>query len=86
MKAGDIKVGFSYLNKGAGRTMRTVVGIGDQFRPDMWFGSNPPPDEPGVLFTQSGMEHRMYLSSFVKWCGREQGVSSGKTPAQAGRG
>ena len=67
MKPSAVKVGVTYVNRGAGRTRRTVLAIGDGHRPDNWFSSKPRPDEPGVLFEQKGQRHTLYLSSFAHW-------------------
>ena len=69
MNKKEIKVGKKYRNKGAGRTVREVIGIGDDFRPEMFFGAGDPPDEPGVEYLQKGEPCRLYLSSFAQWAG-----------------
>lgn len=72
MKPSDIKVGKTYTNKGVGRTQRTVLAIGDEHRPRIfWNATNTPPDEPGVLYEQKGKKQTLYMSSFAKWCGKE---------------
>jgi hypothetical protein len=73
MKASEIKVGSTYVNKGTGRTRRTVLAIGDEYRPAIWLGAegSKPPDEPGVRFTQKGINHELYLSAFASWAGSE---------------
>lgn len=75
MKASDIKAGKTYKNRGAGRTRRTVIAIGDEHRPKHWYGDHDkgPPSEPGVLFTQgnSSVERTLYLSMFAQWAGNE---------------
>ncbi len=76
MRPQDIRVGVTYRNKGAGRTMRHVRRIGRDVVPH-WFGSGAPPDEPGVEYVQfdAAMEPRfvdsLYLTSFARWAGRE---------------
>ena len=52
MKPRAIEVGVTYVNRGAGRTQRKVLAIGDEHRPDQYYGSwdTIAPKEPGVLF------------------------------------
>jgi hypothetical protein len=72
MKPCEIKVGFTYVNRGAGRTRRKVVDIGPTQRPKIWFGDpdkQPSAVEDGVLYEQNGILKRLYLSSFAQWCG-----------------
>lgn len=77
MKTSEILVDVTYKNRKKGTTRRTVLGIGDCYRPESWLGgdrSTPPklryrPNEPGVLFSQNGREHTLYLSTFAKWAG-----------------
>jgi len=72
MKKSDIQVGCTYVNKGAGRTQRTVLAIGDEHRPKIFLSGNPSPNEPGVHYRQdNGKEGKLYLSSFTQWCGRK---------------
>ena len=72
MKPSEIQVGKTYTNRGAGRTRRTVLAIGDEYRPHEFFSDSDPPDEPGVMFEQKGRgQHSLYLSSFAAWAGRE---------------
>lgn len=71
MKPSDIKVGSTYTNKGAGKTERKVIAIGDEHRPSQFWSPNPPPEEPGVLYEQKGKQDKLYLSSFAAWCGKE---------------
>jgi len=66
-----IKVGATYRNRGGGRTSRKVLAIGDDHRPEKFLSTNPPPDEPGVLFEQDGVQRKLYLSSFIVWAGNE---------------
>ena len=71
MKILDIQVGEVYRNRGAGRTHRTVLAIGDEHRPDNWLGDpDKKPDEPGVLYEQGGQKYALYLSSFAQWARR----------------
>lgn len=69
MKASDVKVGVTYVNRGAGRTQRKVLAIGDEHRPQQWLSwkEETRPDEPGVLFEQKGKQYTLYLSSFAAW-------------------
>lgn len=69
MKPSEIEVGETYVNRGAGKTKRRVIAIGSDIVPEFWFGSNPRPDEPGVVFVQKGEMRNMYLSSFASWAG-----------------
>jgi len=61
MKPSEIHVGYTYVNRNAGRTRRKVLAIGDEYRPEKWYGSGSykrwyssgsckPCNEPGVLF------------------------------------
>jgi len=71
MKPSDITVGKTYVNRGKGRTRRTVLEISDKLKP-FWYG-------PGsglggglvVRYRQGDREDNLYLSSFAAWCGRE---------------
>lgn len=65
----EIVVGKTYRNRGAGRTRRKVLAIGDEHRPKYWNSSNVPPREPGVLYEQKGVKGRLYLTSFTAWVG-----------------
>lgn len=73
VKPSDIRVGTTYRNRGKGRTTRTVIAIGIEHRPAVWYGNGLAPDEPGVKFTQPGMSvtFPLYLSSFARWAGSE---------------
>ncbi len=73
MSPKDIQVGKTYVNRGAGRTTRTVLAIGDEHRPNHWLGEwgTQPPNEPGVLYEQKGEQCTLYLSSFARWAKRE---------------
>jgi hypothetical protein len=74
MKPSDIQVGKTYVNKGAGKTTRTVSAIGDAFKPDIYWnatGKNPRENDTGVLYQQGDKKRKLYLSSFAAWCGRE---------------
>ena len=69
MRAKDIQIGKTYVNRGAGKTTRTVLAIGDEHRPEHWLGTwgTIAPNEPGVLYEQKGVQHTIYLSSFATW-------------------
>jgi hypothetical protein len=69
MKPSEIQVGVTYVNRGAGRTTRKVLAIGNEHRPEKWLSwrDDTRPDEPGVLYEQKGKQHTLYLSSFAKW-------------------
>lgn len=69
MKPSDVKVGETYVNRGAGHTRRKVLAISDKHRPEKWLSwmDDTRPDEPGVLFEQNGKRAALYLSSFAKW-------------------
>lgn len=72
MRPEHIVPGFTYTNRGKGRTQRRVVAIGVEHRPPTWYGDpakHPPANEPGVLFVQKGQQHRLFLSSFAQWAG-----------------
>jgi hypothetical protein len=72
MSPKDIQAGKVYRNRGKGRTTRTVLNIGNEYRPTSWFSDSDPPDEPGVYYVDSsGRHNRLYLSSFAQWCGEE---------------
>jgi hypothetical protein len=75
MSPKDIKVGETYVNRGKGKTTRTVLEIGSQHRPTRWLSQSSLPDEPGVLFRQPDARGEtqdcLYLSSFAKWAGRK---------------
>jgi hypothetical protein len=72
MSPNDIQAGKTYTNRGAGKTRRTVIAIGDEHRPKRWNGlSTTKPNEPGVLYEQGGKRRNLYLPSFAQWVGRE---------------
>lgn len=72
MKQSDIKVGKTYINKNAGKTRRTVLAIGMEHRPNVWYSdSDPPLHQPGVLYVQDGVEGKLFLGMFTRWCGKE---------------
>jgi hypothetical protein len=72
MKPSDINVGSTYKNRGAGKTTRTVLAIGDKYRPPYWSGfPGTEPTEPGVLFLQGRTRRKLYISSFAAWAGEE---------------
>jgi hypothetical protein len=69
-----IEVGKSYANRGAGKTTRTVIAIGEEHRPNQFWnatGTPPNPNDPGVLYEQKGRQNTLYLQSFAAWCGKE---------------
>lgn len=70
MKPSEIKVGETYVNRGAGRTRRVVTGIGSEYRPAMyWSATGEHPDDVGVEFTADNRvgAQRLYLKSFAQW-------------------
>jgi hypothetical protein len=71
MRVADIQVGRTYVNRGAGRTQRKVLAIGDEHRPKTFFSNRKPPNERGVLFEQAGRQSTLYISSFATWAARE---------------
>jgi hypothetical protein len=73
MSPKDIQVGKTYTNRGAGKSRRTVIAIGDEHRPGCFNGIGSPPNEPGVLYEQLGQRSTLYLSSFAGWCGKKVG-------------
>jgi hypothetical protein len=66
-----IQVGKTYVNRGAGRTQRTVLKISTSIKPP-FFSSGTPPNEPGVLYEQDGKQFKLYLGSFAQWAGHEK--------------
>ena len=74
MKPSQIEVGKTYINKGAGKTQRTVIAIGESHKPKTYWnatGENPNKDDTGVLYEQNGKQNNLYLTSFAAWCGSE---------------
>lgn len=72
MKPSDIEAGKMYRNRGKGKTVRRVIAIGDDHKPDRWYSDSTPPNEPGVLYAdRKGRHERLYLSSFAAWAGAE---------------
>ena len=65
----EIVIGKTYRNRGAGRTRRKVLAIGNEHRPKKFHSPNVPPREPGVLFEQNGTLGKLYLTSFTAWVG-----------------
>lgn len=70
VKPEDVKVGVTYPNRGAGKTLRTVVAIGPEHRPKRFLSDRPAPNEDGVLYEQNGKRANLYISSFAAWCGQ----------------
>jgi len=70
MKPSEIKVGKTYINRGAGRTRRRVLGIGDEHKPLDGKDWRRPKDT-GVLYEQEGKQRSLYLISFARWAGEE---------------
>lgn len=69
-KPDQIEVGKTYINRGSGKTWRTVIGVGDKFRPLVWYSNSEAPDEPGVAYIDNrGRAGTLYLSSFASWVG-----------------
>jgi hypothetical protein len=72
MSPNDIQAGKTYTNRGAGKTRRTVIAIGDEHRPKRWNGyPDAFPNGTGVLYEQNGVRRNLYLPSFAQWAGRE---------------
>lgn len=85
MKQTDIKVGSVYRNRGAGTTQRKVIGIGEEFRPDVrWSRDGVAPDVPGVEYVQrrqirgkfwgdwnTDSQQRLLVDSFASWADSE---------------
>lgn len=74
MKPSEIQVGKTYVNRGAGRTRRTVIDIGPHVAPGRWLGDpdkKPAPGTPVVRFEQGGVRDSLYLQSFAAWAGKE---------------
>lgn len=61
MKQKDIKAGGVYRSGGAGRTIRKVLEIIEDYRHN----------HTGVLYEQEGWKYTVYLRSFAKWAGSE---------------
>jgi hypothetical protein len=72
VNAKDIKVGMIYCNRGAGRTKRTVLDIGEHVPMPPWFGAGEP-EKTAVLFEQNGKQWSLCLKSFASWAGEEVG-------------
>lgn len=70
VKPADVQVGLTYPNRGAGKTLRTVIAIGPEHRPRRFLSDRPAPDEDGVLYEQNGKRDCLYISSFAAWCGQ----------------
>lgn len=79
MSPKDIQISKTYVNRGAGRTVRTVLAIGDEHRPHHWLDvwGILPPNESGVLYEQRGEQRTSYLSSFAAWAEREVNKPTG---------
>lgn len=72
MSPKGIKVGKTYRNRGKGKTTRTVLAIGDEHKPRVYYNaSGEHPDNTGVLYEQKGTQNRLYLKSFAQWAGSE---------------
>lgn len=71
MSPKKIQVGKTYINRGKGRTSRTVLRIGHDITPEFWLSSGPRPEDEGVEFEQNGKIVTMYLKSFATWAGKE---------------
>ncbi len=72
MNPKDIKVGKTYRNRGKGTTVRTVLAIGDHYKPAVYYNAGGEhPNDTGVLYKQSGHQFRLYLKSFAEWAGSE---------------
>lgn len=70
MKNRDIEEGVTYRNRGKGKTLRRVIAIGNEHRPERFLSMNEPPEEPGVLYADmKGRHEKLYLSSFAAWAG-----------------
>lgn len=77
MKPSDIKVGSVYCNRGAGKTLRLVLSIGE-VEPPYWLSDRPRPNEPGVQYRDSaGKEGTLYMSFFAQWCGKLVAIEQG---------
>lgn len=63
-------IGKTYRNRGAGRTTRTVLDIGNHI-PAPWMTGSMPPSEPVVKYKQDDNERALYLRSFAQWAGSE---------------
>jgi hypothetical protein len=75
MKTAEIQVGHTYINRGAGKTCRTVIAIGPGIG-SLWLVEREgAPEKIGVQYTQPTSQGvrtgRLTLSSFARWAGRE---------------
>jgi len=61
MKQKDIKVGALYRSGGAGRTIRKVLEIIENYRHN----------HTSVLYEQDGWRYTIHIRSFAKWAGSE---------------
>ncbi|MVT30122.1 hypothetical protein GO496_24580 [Acidovorax citrulli] len=72
MSPKEIQVGKTYVNRGQGRTRRTVIAIGPKHVPRCWHGwTKPPAGTPGVLFEQNGRRENLYLLELRYLAGEE---------------
>jgi len=74
MRVTSIRINTAYRNRGKGTTVRLVLRIGDDCRPENWYGRNARPNEAGVLYAQVVRDDtlrfgRAYLSTFAHWAG-----------------
>jgi len=79
VKPSDIKVGESYINKGAGTTIRTVVAIENETPGEnspVWWSTKERPSEKVVTFTTTNRQwkkdkqYHLFIRSFAQWAGK----------------
>ena len=74
MKHSEIKVGKTYVNRGAGNTLRKVVAIGPEYLPLTCYSADGkfPDGSVGVLYAQLGPSGQvLWLKSFAQWAKEE---------------
>lgn len=70
MKPTDIKIGKTYRNKNAGRTVRTVLDIGEHIIPP-WPGKEQVFVNYLQMFCGHEKRYTLSLASFARWAGSE---------------
>lgn len=70
MKPSEIEVGNTYRNKGAGKTQRKVLDIGEHIQAP-WYSSHPQTEPRNVLYEQNFKVGSLNLLSFAAWAGSE---------------
>jgi hypothetical protein len=72
MKPSEIVKGGTYVNKGAGRTTRLVLDLGEHVEPPKhYYSQGERPGGPCVHYEDNkGRQGYLYLKSFAAWCGK----------------